>query len=66
MHALGLPSEPGPGLAASVAYLDAMHARRDVAVDAAGIEPLAFVLAATGRLDATTVGLDPSVNIYAG
>ncbi len=27
-------------------------------------DPLAFVLAATGRLDPTTIGLDPDVNIY--
>ena len=64
--ALGRPSEQGPGLAAAVAYLDAMHATRAITVDpAVDVEPLAFVLAATGRLDATTVGLDPSVNIYA-
>ena len=64
--ALGLPSEHGPGLAAAVAYLDAVHAQRGISVDAAvEVAPLAFVLAATGRRDAASVGLDPSVNIYA-
>jgi uncharacterized protein (TIGR03083 family) len=29
------------------------------------VDPHAFLLAATGRLDAATIGLDPSVNIYA-
>jgi uncharacterized protein (TIGR03083 family) len=29
-------------------------------------DPLQFVLVATGRADAATMGLDPSVNIYAG
>ena len=29
-------------------------------------DPYQFVLAATGRADAATLGLDPSVNIYAG
>ena len=28
-------------------------------------DPLQFVLVATGRADAATIGLDPSVNIYA-
>jgi len=28
-------------------------------------DPLQFVLAATGRADASTIGLDPTVNIYA-
>jgi len=40
------------------------------AVDAATpthhVDPHDFLLAATGRLDATTLGLDPTVNIYAG
>ena len=64
--ALGRASERGPGLAAAVAYVQAVHAKREISVDpAVDVEPLAFVLAGTGRLDATGVGLDPSVNIYA-
>ena len=79
--ALGRPSEPGPGLAASVEYLagelttrgwgpatlaldgiprhDVSEGGREISGD-----PMQFVLAATGRVDPSTLGLDPGVNIY--
>ena len=64
--ALGRPSAEGPGLQASVNYLEHQHAVHGTTVAAgAEVSPLDFVLAATGRIDAAAVGLDPAVNIYA-
>jgi len=80
--AIGRPSERGDGLGASVAYLAAELTKRGygpatLALDGMpvydvgggpeiGGDAHAFVLAATGRVDPATIGLDPSVNIYAG
>jgi uncharacterized protein (TIGR03083 family) len=81
-HAIGRPSERGPGLEASVAYVatelerrgwgPAMLALSGVAPTSIGAngptvagDALQFVLVATGRADPATLGLDPSVNIYA-
>jgi hypothetical protein len=43
------------------------QARRDIGGGGREVsgEPLAFVLAATGRIDPATLDLDPDVNIYA-
>jgi uncharacterized protein (TIGR03083 family) len=68
----GLDTVEGPGLAASIEYLRGELEQRgwaradEVRID--GAEPFVtheFVLAATGRLDPATLGLDPTVNIYA-
>jgi hypothetical protein len=59
-------------LAASIDYLrgelDQRGWPRADEVDIDGAEPFVthdFVLAATGRLDPQSLGLDPAVNIYA-
>lgn len=36
----------------------------DTATPTVSVDPHDFLLAATGRLDATTLGLDPTVNLY--
>jgi uncharacterized protein (TIGR03083 family) len=68
----GLGTVEGPGLAASIEYLRGELEQRgwpradEVRID--GAEPFVthdFVLAATGRIDPATLGLDPAVNIYA-
>lgn len=80
-HALGVPSERGPGLRASVVHvaetlglwgwgpatleldgIEPLPVRGGGAVHAG--DPLEFLLAATGRIDPRTVGLDGTVNIY--
>lgn len=80
--ALGLDSDRGPNLAASVAYLAYQLTTRGwgpatLALDGlpmndigAGGEKIAgdpyeFMLVASGRADAATLGLDPDVNVYA-
>jgi uncharacterized protein (TIGR03083 family) len=70
--AIGQPTLEGPGLAASIDYLrgelDQRGWPRADEVDIDGAEPFVthdFVLAATGRLDPQSIGLDPAVNIYA-
>ena len=79
--AIGRPSEFGPGLEASVAYLASELTKKDyepATLALAGVnrydvsgggaaitgDPLQFVLVATGRADAATMGLPPEVNIY--
>jgi hypothetical protein len=66
--AIGRPTERTEGLKAAVAYLmaeldkggfDTKQLRLDE------IDHHEFVLVATGRAGADTLGLDPSVNIYA-
>lgn len=64
-HAAGHAPDKGPGLAAAVMYLEAELARRAWSGTVGdGVAPYDFVLAATGRLDAERIGLDPTVNIY--
>jgi uncharacterized protein (TIGR03083 family) len=78
--AVGRASERGDGLVAAVhhiaGYLD--HRGAAVTLELDGVEaipvgstgvvakgdPLAFVLAATGRIDPTELGLDPAINVY--
>lgn len=66
--ALGARPDVGPGLAAAVTYVRQEHSRRGwrapVGVDVHRLDPHALVLAATGRSDPVTVGLDGSVNLY--
>ena len=66
--ALGQPPDEGPGLAASRAYVEWALAKEGwtppVGVDVAAIADRDFVLAATGRIPAAQVGLDPRVNLY--
>ena len=64
--ALGRPSERGPGLDASIAYLVSELELRNFGPLTVDIDddPLQFVLVATGRADAATLGLDDTVNIY--
>lgn len=81
-HALGLPSERGRGLHATLHHIAGQLTQRGwapatlvfddgsrVDVGAGGPEVRAdamrFALAATGRVDPSSVGLDASVNIYA-
>jgi uncharacterized protein (TIGR03083 family) len=87
--AIGEPSEAGPGLKASLAYLESELTKRsfgparvvfadqdesfgglaigetDASTPTHRVDAHDFVLAATGRLDADALGLDPGVNIYA-
>lgn len=66
--ALGQPPDDGPGLAASCAYvrwaLDKQGWKPPECVDVDAIDDHRFVLAATGRIPASDVGLDPQVNLY--
>jgi hypothetical protein len=68
--ALGMPSVHGDGLRASVEYvttelqLRGWNGEIPTFVDMP-YDPLDFVLAATGRVDAAKIGLAPDVNIYA-
>ena len=66
--ALGQPPDAGAGLAASRAYVEWSLGKQGWAppgdVDPAAIDDRAFVLAATGRIPASDVGLDPQVNLY--
>src|SRR5262249_7805558 len=79
--AIGHPSEIGPGLEASVAYLAGELTKKDyppATLALAGLDrydvsgggraitgdPMQFVLVATGRADAATMGLPPEVSIY--
>jgi uncharacterized protein (TIGR03083 family) len=64
--ALNRPSQRGAGLRASVEYLAGELETKGSATTApAGGDELQFVLVATGRADAASIGLDPSINIYA-
>jgi uncharacterized protein (TIGR03083 family) len=64
-HAAGREPVKGPGLGAAVMYLEAELARQGWAGSVAdSVPPYDFVLAATGRIDAAPLGLDPGVNIY--
>jgi uncharacterized protein (TIGR03083 family) len=62
--ALNRPSQRGAGLGASVEYLAGEIDKKGHTVPAGG-DQLQFVLVATGRADAASIGLDPSINIYA-
>jgi uncharacterized protein (TIGR03083 family) len=62
--ALNRPSQRGAGLGASVHYLAGELDAKGITTPTGG-DQLQFVLVATGRADAASVGLDPSVNIYA-
>jgi len=64
--AIGEKPVIGPGLDASVVYLLGELAKKgfDTAKVPLG-DSHAFVMVATGRADAATLGLDPGVNIYA-
>ena len=66
--ALDEPSDDGPGLAASRAYvrwsLEKQGWTPPSGVDVDAIDDHAFVLAGTGRIPAADVGLDPQVNLY--
>jgi uncharacterized protein (TIGR03083 family) len=78
--AVGRASERGDGLVAAVHHVAGYLDYRGVAVtlELDGVEtipvgrsgviakgdPLAFVLAATGRIDPTQLGLDPAINVY--
>ena len=67
--ALARPRDDGPGLGASVVYLRRALGQRGwtapAGVDLDDVDPYAFVLAATGRIDARDVGLPDDVNVYA-
>lgn len=66
--ALGEPPDDGPGLAASRAYvrwsLEKQGWTPPAGVDLDAIDAHAFVLAGTGRVPASQLGLDPRVNLY--
>ncbi|MCP2343019.1 maleylpyruvate isomerase family mycothiol-dependent enzyme [Actinomadura rupiterrae] len=78
--ALDRPAEPGPGLAAALAFLrDELEDRVPLTLRLDGFpeteiggggtvvtgDPYRFVLVATGRLDASVLGLPPQVNVHA-
>ncbi|MFD8084175.1 maleylpyruvate isomerase family mycothiol-dependent enzyme [Kitasatospora sp. NPDC059722] len=67
--ALGHPrTTDGPGLAASETWLRAELQRlgrpHAATATAPAADPMAFVLAASGRLDPALIGLDHDVNVY--
>ncbi|MGW2253340.1 maleylpyruvate isomerase family mycothiol-dependent enzyme [Kitasatospora sp. NPDC001660] len=64
--ALHRPSATGPGLKAAETWLRAELHRlhRPQAAAAPAADPMAFVLAASGRLDPALIGLDQSVNVH--
>ena len=80
-NAIGRPTEPGPGVRASVSHLAdllthkgwgpatiAVTGLEEFPVSGGGrrveAEPIEFVLVASGRKDAGSLGLDPEVNVY--
>jgi uncharacterized protein (TIGR03083 family) len=80
--AIGRPSEPGPGVRASVSHVADLLTDKGwgpATIAVSGVEefpvsggggqrvegdPITFVLVATGRKDASALGLDPGVNVY--
>lgn len=80
--AIGRPSEPGPGVRASVSHLADLLTDKGwgpATIAVSGLEefpvsggggqrvegdPITFVLVASGRTDASALGLDPAVNVY--
>jgi uncharacterized protein (TIGR03083 family) len=80
--AIGRPSEPGPGVRASVSHLADLLTQQEwgpATIAVSGLEEfpvsggggqrvegdaIAFVLVASGRKEASTLGLDTSVNVY--
>jgi uncharacterized protein (TIGR03083 family) len=66
--ALGQGPDHDPGLAACRSYLrwtlDKQSWTPPTGVDVDAIDDHSFVLAGTGRIPASTVGLDPRVNLY--
>ena len=80
--AIGRPSEPGPGVRASVSHLADLLTQREwgpATIAVSGIQAfpvsggggqrvegdaITFVLVASGRKEASALGLDPSVNVY--
>ena len=81
-HAIGRPTEPGPGVRASVSHLADLLTDKGwgpATIALSGVEefpvsggggqrvegdPITFVLVASGRKEASTLGLDPGVNVY--
>ncbi|MEY2452820.1 MAG: hypothetical protein QOD92_2394 [Acidimicrobiaceae bacterium] len=81
--AIGRPSEPGPGVRASVSHLADLLTQREwgpATIAVSGVEEfpvsggggqrvegdaITFVLVASGRQEASALGLDPTVNVYA-
>jgi len=64
--AIGAKPVIGPGLDASVVYLAGELDKKGFATDTLPLaDPHAFVMVATGRADASSLGVDPSMNIYA-
>jgi uncharacterized protein (TIGR03083 family) len=64
--AIGEAKVIGPGLDASVVYLVGELTKKGFDTGKLPLDDShAFVMVATGRADASTLGLDPSVNIYA-
>jgi uncharacterized protein (TIGR03083 family) len=80
--AIGRPSEPGPGVRASVSHLADLLTHKEwgpATIAVSGLEefpvsggggrriegdPVTFVLVASGRQAASTLDLDPGVNVY--
>jgi uncharacterized protein (TIGR03083 family) len=80
--AIGRPSEPGPGVRASVSHLSDLLTQKEwgpATIAVSGVEEfpvsggggqrvegdaITFVLVASGRKEASALGLDPSVNVY--
>ena len=66
--ALGDAPDEGPGLRASRAYIEWSLGKQGwtppPGVDVAAIDDREFVLAGTGRIPASSVGLDARVNLY--
>ena len=63
---IGAPAVTGDGLNASVLYLVGELDKRGIDTKNLPLDDAhTFVMVATGRADASTLGLDPSVNIYA-
>jgi uncharacterized protein (TIGR03083 family) len=66
--AIGRPSEAGNGMRAALSHVEFELRKRDCAVDVPALDDpnaFAFILAATGRVDAASFGADAPVDIYA-
>jgi uncharacterized protein (TIGR03083 family) len=67
-NSLGRPSESGNGMRAALSHVEAELRKRDCSVTVPSLDDpnaFAFVLAATGRADASSFGADAPVDIYA-
>jgi uncharacterized protein (TIGR03083 family) len=66
--AIGRPSERGNGMRAALSHVDYSLSKLDWAGDVPALDDpdaLAFILAATGRVDGTSLGANAPIDLYA-